>query len=282
MLWKKSPVKISVEFVEYETGVLVGRTDAPLNTLPASFEAATTLNLNEADWSVERAEPMTAEEFQRSGKLKLWLRRIHIGRIDPKEILLSLPTICEWLAEIAPGSTKLGKSVLELHEDDWRQVEFVSLQYQTEIESELVAIARIYHEERKGPGFQNLQVRSAIEFPLADTSITTHELQAVLRTDALDGVAYAGVAGLVEGGFALPLSTTACLYGVENNGAMTVLGLQCSEHPALNAERAQALAAWAQSYNLCLVDWCRALQLRPHQSDFVEYLCSRSSSNTAD
>src|SRR4051812_9918971 len=117
MFWKKKPKTVRVELFDADTGKRFSVSDAPIERLPGSFEAATTLHLGEDDWQVVRATPVTAAEFSATGKLRLVLRRLPKPQhVDPKEILFSLPTICDATPGVATESTKLGKNVLELHE----------------------------------------------------------------------------------------------------------------------------------------------------------------------
>ena len=76
---------------------------------------------------------------------------------------------------VAPGSTKLGKNVLELHEDDWRQVEFVSIVLRDDIEADLASVREIYEQHRKGPGFDQIHVRKRITQPLKGTAVPVAE-----------------------------------------------------------------------------------------------------------
>ena len=116
MFWRKkpnsaSPGAIRVEFFDESTGKCFAQSDMPLERLPQSFEAATTMHRPDQDWTVLRADPMTSAEFSRTGKLKLWVRRVEkISMIDPHDILFSLATLSDELPEIVPGSTKLGKA----------------------------------------------------------------------------------------------------------------------------------------------------------------------------
>jgi hypothetical protein len=60
--------------------------------------------------------------------------------IDLRELLYSLATISDAAPAPAPGTTKLGKRALELHEDDWRQIEFYSAAHERRVDEHLAAI----------------------------------------------------------------------------------------------------------------------------------------------
>ena len=174
--WKSQSVPspaadtIHVELFDAEELIQFQPIDLPPDRLPDSFEAATTMHLGDRDFEVVEARPMTAAEFTVSKKLRLVLREVRIEKAALKDILYSLPTIDGALPGIAEGSTKLNKQVVEIHEDDWRQVEFVAQALQEQIDEQLRAVQQIYDEERVKIGFRKLHVRESLTAPLAGTS----------------------------------------------------------------------------------------------------------------
>jgi len=256
---------IRVRFIDAKTGELVGETDVPAEQLPQSFEAATSMDIGETSFEVVSAEPMTAQEFRQTGTLRLELREVEYAMVDPGELLYSLPSISDELPPIAEDSTKLGRNVLELHEDDWRQVEFVALSLQPSIATVFAAIERIYTEHRKDSGFDELHIRNEVPAPLGGTSLTLAGLRGAVGETVtwLDGVAFQGVAGLVDGSFAVKLPSGPTLYGLEREGRVSVLGLHHTKASAAVEGDARLLAALATKHQVCLVDWCRVEQLPP-------------------
>src|SRR5512142_853242 len=107
--------QIEVRFIDASTGAVFIQTQMPVENLPQSFERQTTFHIGEQDWSVVKAEPMTAEEFMRTGKLTLALQRIQ--HMSPQDILFILPTLCDEIPGLTKGKTKQDKRVLEMHED---------------------------------------------------------------------------------------------------------------------------------------------------------------------
>ncbi|HYO54202.1 hypothetical protein [Archangium sp.] len=265
---------IQVRFIDAKTGQPIGETEMPVDRLPPSFEATTTLKLGEKSYEVVSADPMTAREFRETGTLRLVLREVEVSQVDPREILYSLPTISAELPPIAEGSTKLSRHVLELHEDDWRQIEFVALTLQTAIEADLRAIERIYTAHRKGSGFDALHIREEVPSPLEGTWFTLTDLRSELGEAVtwLEGISFRGVAGLVEGGFAVKLTSGPTLYGTQREGRVTVLGLQRSGTGAALEGDARLLAALASRHQLRLVDWCRVEQFPPSAARIQAWL----------
>ena len=228
------------------------------------------MHLDQGDFEVVEATPMTAAEFRRTGNLRLVVRERKIVKLDPGELLYSLATISNELPPIQPGTTKLQKQVVELHEDDWRQVEFVAIAQQEQIDAELAAIGRVYEEQRTEEGiFRAIHVRAGLAAPLAGTAITLAELFAAFDPPPvqLDGIAYRDVAGLVANGFALRLLSGIELLGIVDEAEhITVL---CLSHARPNnaIERdLPVLARFARAHRLCLINWYRAEQFPAEES----------------
>lgn len=265
---------IQVRFVDATTGQSIGEAELPVENLPQSFEAATTLRIGDKSYEVVSASPMTAREFRATGQLRIDMREVRRETMDPKGILYSLPTISDELPAIEEGSTKLGKEVLELHEDDWRQVELVAITLESSIETDLRAIARIHQKHRKGPGFDTLHVRKAVPAPLEGTWLTLLDLRSTLgeRASWFEGLAFRGVAGLVAGGFAVKLPSGLTLYGTQKGGRINVLALRHPEGVTNADGDARLLAELASKTQLGLIDWCRVDQFPPTAEHFREWL----------
>jgi hypothetical protein len=244
--------KVRVRLLPADGGPALAEAEFPPEDLPESFEARTTLEIGGKSWEVVKAEPMTRAEYVQSRLLTLVLRRIEVAKVSPKDILFSLPTLNDALPAIAPGSTKLGENVLELHEDDWRQVELVARELGDAVEAELVCVRRIL-DGRTGPGFKALHVRERLATPLAGRQITPEQIaQALPDALVLDGIAFRDVAGLVEGGFAIT-SGELHVYGIQRNGAVTTLALRHAPDPV-----PAPLRALVEQHGLLLVEWCAA------------------------
>jgi hypothetical protein len=73
-----------------------------------------------------------------------------------------------------------------------------------------------------------------------------------------DGLAYQGVAGLIEGGFGFEV-VGAIVYGQQQQSIVTALCLAGS--PSVDHEDVwnQHLMPWMAQHGLLLVDWCRCV-----------------------
>src|SRR6185369_10925568 len=110
-------MSIHVVLRDSATGQSITTADMRAEDLPQTFERDTTLHLGDDDWHVVKAEPPTAAEFTRTGALTITLSKV--TRIAPQDILYSLPTICDVVPSVAANSSRKGKHVFELAEDDW-------------------------------------------------------------------------------------------------------------------------------------------------------------------
>jgi hypothetical protein len=243
---------VRVRFVDVDAGTLLAESDLPAEALPESFAARTTLQLGEDSWEVMRAEPLTRVQSVRDGQLLLALRRLAVQHVSPEKILYSLPTLCQSIAAILPGSTKRGLRLCELHEDDWRQVEFVSQTHAALVRQELEQIERLL-AARNGAGFAEIHVRRQPTSPLVDCHVTMAIVERALPgAEAYDGLAYEAGAGLIENGFAY-LQGELRLYGLTLDGVVVSLGLERAP-----AALPDSLRALAYEHGLMLVDWCGA------------------------
>ncbi|HEX3355689.1 MAG TPA: hypothetical protein VHS31_01815 [Tepidisphaeraceae bacterium] len=192
--------------------------------------------------------------------------------IDPHEILFSLPTIADVLPPIAPGTTKLEKRVVELHEDDWRQVEFVSRRFQSEIDDELESIERIRRDNRVGPGFKKIHVRERIPAPLAEPIAVSDFRDSIgINATWLDGISFRDAAGMIAHGFAVKLLSSVEFYGQNRDGYIFVLAVQ--DHQTNNGGRAEveSIAKFCIKRDLWLLDWCTGTQIDPQGEAFRNF-----------
>lgn len=236
---------IRVVLVDAADGAELVRSDVPAADLPDSFDADTTLTLGDAQWSVERAEPPTAAGFRETGTLTLALRRVEL--VDPRDLLFSLPTICD----VVPSAEQLDVlSEDEWHEDDWRQIEFVAAGLADVVETEFDAIRVIYQEHAEYSddgaliGFQQVHVRDQPAVPIPSPVSKQRLLSLLPAGPDTDGAGmFARTAGPV------------LLYGVADDDDVSVLGVHFDGAPG--PEIGDPLREVMRSFHLVLVDWYR-------------------------
>jgi len=130
--------------------------------LPESFDKPTTMHLQEEEWTVAKADPVSRQEFALSGKLTLHL--VLIERLDPEKVLFTLPTISNEL----PGTVEtrlFNDFTLTLHEDDWRQNEFLPLRLLPVVQEEMAFVEVILFPDDRPEGafgYKTVHVRNKI------------------------------------------------------------------------------------------------------------------------
>jgi hypothetical protein len=245
--------KVTVTLIDDATGAAFGVTEMPANDIPESFELETTLHLDDADWSVVAAEPRTRSECSRSGSLTLRLRKIE--KVDPRNILFSLPSICDRLPGI--GSGPLAGDECILAEDDWRQFELVSRQFAAECDEEIAAIRRIHEQARAEVGWREIHVRRRPDPPIS-APLTLEDIDRAFGGGVeFRGVGYRGARSPIVSGYSFRGADGLECYGVQEGGRVTVLGIAQQTPDPPPARSADALAEIAREFELTLVHWCR-------------------------
>lgn len=140
-----------------------------------------------------------------------------------------------------------GAPAYAMHEDDWRQHEFVSRRFRPEAEAEFADIRRVY-EGQEGLGFERCHVRSRIRQPLEGLALTIGDVSSALG--GIEPVALVVGGGQVIDAFAFPLPGGAAYTRLEG-GSVRVLGLHGGAEPG-------GLRGLANENGLALVDWVRA------------------------
>lgn len=257
---------VHVEFLDHETGQLIGQSDVPPENLPETFELNTTMHLEDTDWSVISAEPMNASEFLKTRKLRLVLQKVRM--IDPKEILYTLPTICNFLGEVNKEIEITGRE-LTIHEDNWRNVELVSLKFVEEISDNLKEISRIHEAERVRQGFRKLHLRKDIEQPFESVRFPFAELEKFEKSRIYAGLGYLKN-GLVVDGFAFSTVGGLTWYGRQTGNFIQELCLASCLSNDQTEQEVEILAKMMGQYHLGFVDWSRVFFVNSEQKDNLQ------------
>mgnify|MGYP001203512719 CR=1 FL=1 len=179
--------------------------------------------------------------------------------IDPSRMLYSLCTICDRL----PGGVqrRFWQRPLAIHEDDWRQFEFVSAAFRAVVEAELEAIQvvrRGVHRDASGNpvGFRECHVRHEIESPLAHSTVSMTEVQAAFRVKRkYRGLSIPPYLPLVRDGFAYETDSGLLVYGCASGGFVSELCLGPWSDSRPDAKVCDQIASLLQSRRLLLVHW---------------------------
>lgn len=172
--------------------------------------------------------------------------------MDPQKILFSTPTLCDPAPAVDALPTSSGAR--SLHEDDWRQIEFVVSRDREYIQQQLAAVAAFKEAKRQGPGWTEVYIRKEHPTPLAALRLASKDLP-TLSTAGLVIGGGPPWGGTVRGGFALSDGGDWFLYGQRSNDGH-VLELAVSPGHKVPSEKfAHTLSQLSQTANVLLVDW---------------------------
>jgi hypothetical protein len=246
---------VHVEFIHGNDNTTIGVVDLPLEKLPDTFAVDTTFDIADKKWSVVRAEPVTKAEFARTCRLRVYV--VPLTSMPPGELLYSLPTISDDIGE-GEGSTPPDDTVFQIHEDDWRQIEFVAQTYKREMDLEFGDIRKVYDERKPSGGFVGVHIRKRIPSPLGDKAISLEELKRELPPKhEYKAVGVQRSLGAFKNSFAWDIDEDVTVWGTKDNRdririiCMTIRG---NHHSAASF---LTLAQFCAKRDLYLVNWCR-------------------------
>lgn len=230
------------------TGKIIETRKFKPGELPGDFEYPITINLQDKDWQVVKAEPGSANEFTLSKKLTLYLRQ---GEwINPRDIRFSIPTASTELPEMSDTSL-FRDFILELQEDDWRQIEFFRLARLPEIQMEMEAVENILFPEDGSstfPGYDKIHVRA---LPREQLHLDIGDFCKLANVQEKGALTISGNPGFIKNGFALR-SLNYTYYGTIEKGNIHELCLRQFD------QADDEFARIAATYHLALVSWCKA------------------------
>ena len=250
MLWfGKKQNKIRVEFLENGKDKPFAVSMIPIEQLPETFEISTTLDVSGKKWNIESATPKLRTDIERGGKLLLVLSPVQM--VNPNDILFSLPTINDGMCGLQKASSL--DEMLVIHEDDWRQIEFISGKLLEDIESEMKGIRIIHETKRKGPGFTGLHARKLIEKPLGGITISYFALKSLFTVSKeFRGFGFGSPMVIAERGFAFETKDGLKFYGVLNQEGVVIF--LCLANTDGFADQCGKLM---KMFHLVGVNWCR-------------------------
>jgi hypothetical protein len=254
MAWFKS--QIDVTLINDATGEILGVTRMPPANLPESFEVATTLHLGEEEWSVVDAQPQTRQAYSKSKRLLLRLRRIEM--VDPRTILFSLPSICKVIPKL--GEEKLAGNELQIAEDDWRQVEFVSAELAPAVDDEIAKIRLIHENCAASVGWREIHVRAEPVTPIV-CDLSLPDLATALGVEPNPiGITYYGAPSRIADGYAFTSLEGVTIYGVAPSAKVRVIAFAQFPDQADNSLWRQRLQSLVRDISLHWVHWCRCIR----------------------
>jgi len=180
---------------------------------------------------------------------------------DPKSILFSLSTICDVIPETDMVPAQGGRSPFYLHEDDWRQVEFVAGTDVSQVEREMAALEAFKRANWTGAGWKSVYIRK--ERP---DGLASKRLPSTLIDEIPHGPMHDLMIGTpprverVKGGFAADLGESVVIYG--RHFQNDLLDLCLTQLPREDASTVvQNVLGLCRTFELRMVDWCGGLAI---------------------
>ena len=261
--------KIRVEFVNAGSGQPFSVSEVDVDELPDVFDVESEISIADTRYEIVEANPAFKKDFSVSGAVSLKLRRIEL--VDPDKILFSLPTIDTHPPEAGDVECPADKRLI-IHEDDWRQIEFISMSHLPGIRSELSAVERVYQECRQGDGFRRIHVREEIGAPLFDTLLDLKKAKRELGSKrTLKGFSVGGSRRLAADGFAFETDLGMSFFGLQTNSTATALCCSVRMPPNDPDKAAKRVAAFTAKHRLVYVDWCWMVALNEDEAEFRSY-----------
>jgi len=178
--------------------------------------------------------------------------------INVNDILFSIPTIENTFPNFEGEVDSTGLSILE---DDWRQIEFISKDQMSSINTEIDSINYIFDQKsHKGPtyiGFKDIYVRKLIKAPLfiPMSTIITYLGD---PDSKISGLNVFNNVGKVKNGFSF-INKGVKYYGVKDNANnVTSLCLYEAESDEFLSRSIEKISKFLKSQNLLLVHWTHA------------------------
>ncbi len=266
MAWFSNKIKVTL--VDAADGKIIGITKLRPNELPDSFEAGTILHLGDQDWAVIDADSRMRADYVRARALTLQLQRLAYA--DPRDVLFSLPSICARIPDLVENST--ARASVVIHEDDWRQFEFVATKHYAAIERQFNAIRRIHEEHRREHGWREIHSRTEPDFPTAGAFTLDNLGRRAGCGPIVSDVSIGEAKNIVADGFSIKTEDGLSLYGQAPEGKVAVLSV-LDKQPGTTPEAAiNMLVGLAKEFDLQLVHWCRCQRAQPSWDSFRELI----------
>lgn len=238
--------KIKVQFIDNLNGQTIGVSEMTAGQLPETFSVQTTMHIQSNDWNIEEAIPEDSIDFIKTKSLILKMRKIE--KMNSNDIWFSTPTISNEFPQTIPKKNETEFDVL-IHEDDYRQREFLNINSISQIQEEFNSIKDIWKNHSKKSEeytlFKNCHVRNSIGSP--NLNINFNELKTLLNCYSMGQVIINGE--VLANGFAFKTDNTTYFGTLLNETIMELCIAQWNDN-----SRNEILEI-NKTFNLLFVNW---------------------------
>lgn len=263
---------IEVEFVDAPSGRTLVRVTDAADAVPR-FTVGARITLGDAIREIVEVVPPDHAAWAQAGRVLVKTKRVGDAPFVDRGRRYTLPSISEELPKLVVREGVDRERLLDLHEDDWRQIEAFGAAAKSKVKQQLRAIDEVRHRFRDEKGFMRMQVRE-VPAPLEHVNVTVEALEEVLPAAAekLAGISLHGQVGVVEDGVAWALPTGGVLYALAKDGRIGVLGYRRAQLRGGEADDAMILGAVLTRFGLTLVDWCGPWVVKGDRAELEKWL----------
>ena len=224
--------KITVQFIEYSTGKVIGISYMLPEQLPGTFAIETKITISGAEWLVKDARPVSSADF-----------------------IYSAPTISNEFPPMSDTSL-FNDFQVSINDDDWRQYEFLNKSTFPLIDIEVKKIKDIIvnnsqHLSEDMMGFTKCHARNVIGEP--NLNLSFPELKEMLNISSIGSVKIAGNNSFVLNAIALATDNTT-FYGILNLDKKTVTQLCISSFSDTTIDEIEKIT---RKFGLIFINWYR-------------------------
>ncbi|GAA3566785.1 hypothetical protein [Snuella lapsa] len=238
--------KIRVQFIDNFNGQTIGVSEMTANQLPETFSVETTMHIQDNDWNVEEAIPVNSADFVKTKSLILKMRKVE--KMNPNDIWFTTPTISNEFPQTTTKTTETEFDIF-IHEDDYRQKEFLNMSSLSQVQEEFNDIKEIWTNHSKKSEdytlFKNCHVRKIIGSP--NLRINFKELQTLLKCHSVGQVIINGE--VLVNGFAFKTNNTTYFGALLDE---TVIELCIAQW---NDNTKNEILKINKTFNLLFVNW---------------------------
>lgn len=186
--------------------------------------------------------------------------------MEPSNIAFTTPTLNDSIPATLPGAA-VAPDCLRVHEDDWRQFEFIPAKFKSEADAELADIRVIWDQHSVPVGdsltaFRAVHVRKRIPVAL-QIPMSPAELEAFIGQKARP-MTFLGCDQALRHVHAFQVDNL-LIYAEVQNGNLTTLGFDAVEQFSLPADFGDRLSELVRTHDLMLVHWRSRTLFESHE-----------------
>jgi hypothetical protein len=245
---------MNAEAERFERALLLSRL-IPLVLICAAILAIAVLVLRRRSW--RRLEYFAQRQDRRRVNLR------YLRSVDRLRYLIG--TFCGARPPFRPGRGVVDEGDVCVHEDDWRQLEFVPTADRGYLVEQVARVKEFKSRNWAGDGYRDTAPRTEHPTRLSSVNVSLRQLKSLLNVQWSPGVAIwawpfdIAATQRVADGFALEFMPDAIVFGHLEEDRIASMSLGFTNSVAFDDTRLrEALLSVGNAFPLLLVDWTKA------------------------